>query len=60
MDNMVSGTAAGSMSREEQTALQNRGGIGATLKLVLLWLAVMLPMVWGVMHVLDGTLVLVP
>lgn len=60
MDNTVSGTAARSTSLEEQTAVQNRGGIGARLKLALLWLAVILPMLWGVMHVMDGTLTLVP
>lgn len=60
MDNTVSGTAARSMPLDGQTAVQNRGGSGAKLKLVLAWLAIILPLIWGVMHVMDGTLTLVP
>ena len=49
MDNTVSGSA-----------LQNDDGGSVKIKLLLAWLAVMLPMIWGVMHVLDGSLLLVP
>jgi hypothetical protein len=60
MENTASGTAAESMPLEERSAVQNRDSVGAKLKMALLWLAVILPMIWGVMHVMDGTLTVLP
>jgi hypothetical protein len=60
MNNRVSGTGAGSISLDEQTTLQNAGSPGSRLKLALLWLAVLLPLSWGIMHAMDGALVSLP
>ena len=52
MENTVTGTAGESQSRGERSALQNTSS-NSTLKLVLLWLAVGLPLLWGVMKALE-------
>jgi hypothetical protein len=51
MENTITGTAEGSRSRGERSAVQNTS-LG-TLKLLLLWLAVGLPLLWGVMKALE-------
>jgi hypothetical protein len=51
MENTLGGAARGSVA--EQSAVQNAKGGASTSKLVLLWLAVGIPMLWGVMKVLQ-------
>jgi hypothetical protein len=55
MENTVTGTAGETQSRGERSALQNTTTSAGTLKLVLLWLAVGLPLLWGVMKALEDT-----
>jgi hypothetical protein len=59
MENTVTGTAGESQSRRERSALQNTSST-STLKLVLLWLAVGLPLLWGVMKALEDVGNLIP
>ncbi|HXI48606.1 MAG TPA: hypothetical protein VNH39_08460 [Steroidobacteraceae bacterium] len=59
MENTVTGTAGESQSRGERSALQNTSST-STLKLVLLWLAVGLPLLWGVMKALEDVGNLIP
>jgi len=59
MENTVTGTAGESQSRGERSALQNTNST-STLKLVLLWLAVGLPLLWGVMKALEDVGNLIP
>ena len=59
MENTVTGTAGESQSRGERSALQNTSST-STLKLVLLWLAVGLPLLWGVMKALEEVGNLIP
>jgi hypothetical protein len=51
MENTLDGAAGAHLS--EQSAVQNAKGAGSTLKLVLVWLAVSIPMLWGVMKALE-------
>jgi len=44
----------------ERSAVQNTISAGSKLKLVLLWLAVCIPMVWGVMKALEDVRKLLP
>jgi hypothetical protein len=50
MENTLGGAARGSIA--EQSAVQNKSG-ASMLKLVLLWLAVGIPLLWGVMKALQ-------
>jgi len=50
MENTLNGTA-GTLS--EQSAVQNTRSAASTLKLVLVWLAVGIPMLWGMMKALE-------
>jgi hypothetical protein len=50
MENTLEGAAGTSLS--EQSAVQNAKS-AASLKLVLLWLAVGIPMLWGIMKALE-------
>jgi hypothetical protein len=59
MENTVTGTAGESQSRGERSALQNTSS-SSTLKLVLLWLAVGIPLLWGVMKALEDVGNLIP
>jgi hypothetical protein len=59
MENTVTGTAGESRSGGERSALQNTSST-STLKLVLLWLAVGLPLLWGVMKALEDAGNLIP
>jgi hypothetical protein len=49
MEDTITGTAEESRALGERSAVQNT----STLKLVLLWLAVGLPLLWGVMKALE-------
>lgn len=51
MENTLNGTA-GALS--EQSAVQNSKRAASTLKLVVVWLAVLIPMLWGMMKALEG------
>jgi hypothetical protein len=57
MENTVDGAA--SAASNEQSAVRNAKP-AATLKLVLLWLAVGIPMVWGIMNALQDVQTLFP
>jgi hypothetical protein len=51
MENTLGGAAGAHLS--ERSAVQNAKGAGSTLKLVLVWLAVSIPMLWGMMKALE-------
>ncbi len=51
MENTLDG-AAGAVSSPE-SAVQNAENAASTLKLVLVWLAVGIPMLWGMMKALE-------
>jgi hypothetical protein len=57
MDNTLDSVDA---SLSEQSALQNARGAAATLKLVLVWLAVSIPMLWGGMKALENVRTIFP
>jgi hypothetical protein len=50
MENTLDGAAGAHLS--EQSAVQNAKGAGS-LKLVLVWLAVSIPMLWGMMKAVE-------
>ena len=52
MENIVDGAAGASFS--DQSAVQNSKSATTRFKLVLVWLAVGIPMLWGMMKALDG------
>ena len=52
-------SAAGAPSIE-QSAVQNTQSAAAKLKLVLLWLAVGIPMLWGMMKALENVQTIFP
>jgi hypothetical protein len=51
MENTLKGAAGAPLS--EQSAVQNDESATSTLKLVLVWLAVCIPMLWGIMKALE-------
>ena len=53
MESTMHGTAGESLSQGEQSAVQNTNSAASTIKLLLLWLAVGLPLLWGVMKQLE-------
>jgi hypothetical protein len=53
MENTITRTVDGSLSRDQQSALQNTATSTTKLKLALLWLAVGLPLLWGVLKALE-------
>jgi hypothetical protein len=56
MENIMDGAARAdaSAAREDaQSAVQNAKSASSTLKLALLWLAVCIPLLWGVMKALQ-------
>jgi hypothetical protein len=53
MENTITGDADASRPLGERSAVQNASTSTRTLKLVLLWLVVGLPLVWGVMKALE-------
>ena len=54
MENTLDRAAGAPLS--EQSAVRNTESAGSTLKLVLLWLAVSIPMLWGVLKALEEVL----
>ena len=61
MDNTMRGDAGASLSPGKQSAVQNTAHVTSKLKLLLVWLAVGLPMIWGVIKTLeDGVVDLMP
>jgi hypothetical protein len=51
MENTLEGAAGASLNGEP--AVQNAASTASTLKLVLLWVAVGVPMIWGIMKALE-------
>jgi hypothetical protein len=51
MENTLGGAAGPALS--EPSAVQNAKSAASTLKLVLLWLAVSIPMLWGILKALE-------
>ena len=51
MENTLGGATGAQLS--DESAVQNAKGAGSTLKLVLVWLAVGIPMLWGMMKALE-------
>jgi len=51
MENTLNGAAGAALS--EPSAVQNGKSAGSTLKLVLLWLVVSIPMLWGILKALE-------
>lgn len=61
MDNTMRGDAAASLSPGKESAVQNTAPATSKLKLLLIWLAVGLPLIWGVIKTLqDGVVDLMP
>ena len=58
MENTLQGAAGAPLA--EQSAVQNAKGAASTLKLVLVWLAVSVPMLWGIMKALEDVRNLFP
>ena len=44
----------------EQSAVQNTKGAASTMKLVLIWAAVSIPMLWGIMKALENVQTIFP
>jgi hypothetical protein len=51
MENTLNGAAGEASS--EQSAVRNANSTASTLKLVLVWLAVSIPMLWGILKALE-------
>jgi hypothetical protein len=58
MENTLEGAADASVT--EQSAVQNTKSAASTLKLVMVWLAVSIPMLWGIMKALEDVRHLFP
>jgi hypothetical protein len=58
MENTLRGTAGAPLA--EQSAVQNTKGAASTLKLVLIWVAVGIPMLWGIMRALENVQAIFP
>jgi hypothetical protein len=58
MENTLQGTAGAPLA--ERSALQNTKGAASTLKLVLIWAAVSIPMLWGIMKALENVQTIFP
>jgi hypothetical protein len=58
MENTLEGTADAPLA--DQSAVQNSKSAASTLKLVLLWLAVSIPMLWGIMNALENVQTIFP
>jgi hypothetical protein len=53
MENAMTGRVRAALARE-QSAVQNTSAAAGKIKLVIVWLAVGLPMIWGVMKALEN------
>ncbi len=51
MENTLNGGAGAALSG--QSAVRNSTSVATTIKLVLLWLAVGIPMLWGILNALE-------
>jgi hypothetical protein len=60
MESTLHGTAGESLSQGEQSAVQNTNSAATTIKLLLLWLAVGLPLLWGVVKQLEDVRNILP
>jgi hypothetical protein len=60
MDNTMRGDAGASLSPGKESAVQNSPHDTSKLKLLLVWLAVGLPMIWGVIRTLEDGVDLMP
>jgi len=58
MENTLEGAVDAPVT--EQSAVQNGKSVASTLKLVLVWLAVSMPMLWGIMKALEDVRHLFP
>jgi hypothetical protein len=58
MENTLRGAADASLV--EQPAVQNATSAASVLKLVLVWLAVGIPMLWGILKALEDVRNLLP
>jgi hypothetical protein len=58
MENTLQGAADASVA--EQSAVQNTKSAASTLRLALVWLAVSIPMLWGIMKALEDVRNLFP
>ena len=58
MENTLQGAAGAPLA--EQSAVQNTKSAGSTLRLALVWLAVSIPMLWGIMKALEDVRNLFP
>jgi hypothetical protein len=58
MENTLEGLADSSLGG--QSAVQNTKSAASTLKLILVWLAVSIPMLWGVMKALENVQTIFP
>jgi hypothetical protein len=57
MENTLQGTAGTPLA--EQSAVQNTQS-AAAVKLILVWLAVSIPMLWGIMRALENVQTIFP
>lgn len=57
MENTLQGTAG--TPQAEQSAVQNTQS-AAAVKLILVWLAVSIPMLWGIMRALENVQTIFP
>lgn len=60
MDNTMRGGAGASLSPGKESAVQNTAHATSKLKLLLIWLAVGLPMIWGIIKTLQDGVDLMP
>lgn len=60
MDNTMRGAAGASVTPGKESAVQNTAHGTSKLKLLLVWLAVLLPMIWGVIKALQDGVDLMP
>lgn len=58
MENTLDSAAGAPLS--DQSAVQNAQRAASTLKLVLVWLAVGIPMLWGMMTALENVQTIFP
>ena len=58
MENTLQGAAGAPLV--EQSALRNARGAASTLKLVLIWVAVGIPMLWGIVKALENVQTIFP
>jgi hypothetical protein len=59
MDNTMR-EAAGALTSSEQSAVQNAAPATSKLKLLFVWLAVALPMIWGAIKTLEDGIEIMP